>query len=83
MSALSYVQLEKATLLCGTTCAGQCPVMAYHRPLAAAILAEKVAIAKAVNVQVISLDDAPKGYKDFDKGAATKYVIDPHGSVRA
>ena len=32
--------------------------------------------------QVISLDDAPKGYFDFDKGAAKKYVIDPHGSLR-
>lgn len=25
-----------------------------------------------------SLDAAPSGYKDFDKGAATKFVIDPH-----
>ena len=44
-----------------------------------AILYDKIQIAKAVNVQVISLDDAPKGYLDFDKGAAAKYVIDPHG----
>jgi glutathione-independent formaldehyde dehydrogenase len=36
-----------------------------------------------VNVQTISLDDAPKGYSDFDKGAATKFVIDPHGMVAA
>jgi glutathione-independent formaldehyde dehydrogenase len=34
-------------------------------------------------VTVISLDDAPKGYKDFDKGAAKKFVIDPHKSVAA
>jgi glutathione-independent formaldehyde dehydrogenase len=27
---------------------------------------------------VISLDDAPRGYADFDKGASKKYVIDPH-----
>ncbi|MEP1444722.1 MAG: hypothetical protein ABJK37_01235 [Paraglaciecola sp.] len=40
-------------------------------------------IANAVNVQVISLDDAPKGYADFDGGAATKFVIDPHGNVAA
>lgn len=32
--------------------------------------------------QVLSLDDAPKGYKDFDKGAAVKYVLDPHGSIK-
>ncbi|MBI3960313.1 MAG: formaldehyde dehydrogenase, glutathione-independent [Chloroflexi bacterium] len=62
---------------------GQCPVMRYHRQLMMAILYDKVQIAKAVNAQVISLDDGPKGYKDFDKGAATKYVIDPHGMIRA
>mmetsp|Transcript_12552 Transcript_12552/g.17153 ORF Transcript_12552/g.17153 Transcript_12552/m.17153 type:complete len:470 (+) Transcript_12552:75-1484(+) len=59
---------------------GQCPVMKYHRELMMAILNDKIHIAKAVNAKVISLDDAPKGYMDFDKGAATKYVIDPHNS---
>jgi glutathione-independent formaldehyde dehydrogenase len=58
---------------------GQCPVMKYHRPLMNAILYEKIHIAKAVNAQVISLDDAPKGYDNFDQGASVKYVIDPHG----
>ncbi len=62
---------------------GQCPVMRYHRQLMMAILYDKVQIAKAVNVQVISLDNGPKGYQDFDKGAATKYVIDPHGMIPA
>jgi len=57
---------------------GQCPVMKYHRQLMQAILFERVQIAKAVNVQVISLDEAPKGYADFDGGAAKKFVIDPH-----
>jgi glutathione-independent formaldehyde dehydrogenase len=28
------------------------------------------------------LDEAPKGYKDFDKGAAKKFVIDPHGMAK-
>jgi glutathione-independent formaldehyde dehydrogenase len=32
---------------------------------------------------VISLDDAPQGYKDFDRGAARKFVIDPHHMVEA
>ena len=32
---------------------------------------------------MIRLDDAPKGYKDFDKGAAKKFVIDPHRMVAA
>src|ERR671914_544345 len=47
---------------------GQCPVMMYHFGLMKAILAEKVQIANAVNATVVSLDDAPKGYQDFDKG---------------
>ncbi len=62
---------------------GQCPVMKYHRQLMQAILWDKVDIAKAVNVEVISLEDAPKGYSDFDQGAATKFVIDPHGMIAA
>ena len=33
-----------------------------------AILHDKVQIAKAVNATVISLDERPQGYKDFDKG---------------
>ncbi len=60
---------------------GQCPVLKYNRQLMQAILYDKIKIAKAVNVTVIVLDDAPKGYKDFDKGAAKKFVIDPHGVV--
>jgi glutathione-independent formaldehyde dehydrogenase len=42
-----------------------------------AILHNKIQIAKAVNVTVIRLDDAPQGYVDFDKGTAKKFVIDP------
>ncbi|HET7559976.1 MAG TPA: formaldehyde dehydrogenase, glutathione-independent [Limnochordia bacterium] len=60
---------------------GQCPVMRYHRQLMNAILYDKVKIADAVNVQVITLDDAPSGYQDFDKGAAKKFVLDPHGMI--
>ena len=60
---------------------GQCPVMKYNHGLMQAILHDKVQIAKNVNATVISLDDAPQGYADFDKGAAKKYVIDPHGMV--
>lgn len=62
---------------------GQCPVMKYHRQLMQAILYNKIQIAKAVNVQVISLASAPDGYKDFDKGAAKKFVLDPHGMIAA
>jgi glutathione-independent formaldehyde dehydrogenase len=66
-----------------TFATGQCPVMKYNRQLMQAILHDKVQIAKAVNVTVISLDDAPQGYRDFDKGAAKKFVIDPHGMMSA
>jgi glutathione-independent formaldehyde dehydrogenase len=61
---------------------GQCPVMSYNRQLMMAILHDKVQIAKAVNATVITLDQAPQGYKDFDKGAARKFVLDPHGLVQ-
>jgi glutathione-independent formaldehyde dehydrogenase len=57
---------------------GQAPVMKYHNQLMHAILNDKIQIADAVNVQVVSLDDAPAAYADFDQGAAKKYVIDPH-----
>jgi glutathione-independent formaldehyde dehydrogenase len=64
-----------------TFATGQCPVIRYNRQLMQAILHDKIQIAKAVNVTTISLDEAPQGYKDFDKGAAKKFVIDPHGMV--
>ena len=60
---------------------GQCPVMRYHRQLMNAILHDKVQIAKAVNATVISLEDAPQGYKDFDKGAAKKFVLNPNNMI--
>jgi glutathione-independent formaldehyde dehydrogenase len=66
-----------------TLSTGQCPVMKNNRALMQAILYDKIQIAKAVNVQVISLADAPRGYRDFDKGAAAKYVLDPHGMIAA
>jgi glutathione-independent formaldehyde dehydrogenase len=48
-----------------------------------AILHNRVARAKAVNVTVLPLEDAPQGYRDFDKGAAEKFVLDPHGILRS
>jgi glutathione-independent formaldehyde dehydrogenase len=60
---------------------GQCPVMRYNYYLMQAILHDRVQIAKAVNATVISLDEAPQGYAEFDHGAAKKYVIDPHGTL--
>jgi len=62
---------------------GQTPVMKYHRGLMMAILNDRIQIARAVNVEVITLDAAPKGYQDFDAGVAKKFVIDPHNSLKA
>jgi glutathione-independent formaldehyde dehydrogenase len=44
-----------------------------------AILHDRVHIADDVGATVISLDDAPRGYREFDAGAPKKFVIDPHG----
>ncbi|MFE2425334.1 formaldehyde dehydrogenase, glutathione-independent [Streptomyces sp. NPDC059373] len=60
---------------------GQCPVMRYHRALSQAILHDRVHIAKAVNATVIPLEDAPRGYAEFDQGAGRKYVLNPHGAL--
>lgn len=61
---------------------GQCPVMKYHRQLMMAILHDRIHIAEAVNAQAIPLEDAPRGYAEFDGGAATKYVLDPNGYLK-
>ena len=58
---------------------GQCPVMRYNRKLMMAILHDKVHIAENVNAKAIPLEEAPKGYAEFDAGAATKYVLNPNG----
>lgn len=55
--------------------------MHYHRQLMNAILDDRCQIAKAVNATVISLDDAPRGYQDFDGGVAKKFILDPHGML--
>ena len=60
---------------------GQTPVLKYNRALMQAILHDRLPIAKIVNATVISLEQAPQGYKDFDSGAAKKFVLDPHGAL--
>jgi glutathione-independent formaldehyde dehydrogenase len=62
---------------------GQCPVMKYNRGLMMAILNDKVHIAKNVNAKAITLEEAPRGYAEFDAGAATKYVLNPNGYLDA
>lgn len=60
---------------------GQTPVLKYNRALMQAILHGRLPIAKIVNATVISLEEAPEGYKNFDSGVAKKYVLDPHGVI--
>ncbi|GAB7545146.1 formaldehyde dehydrogenase, glutathione-independent [Cupriavidus sp. 8B] len=61
---------------------GQTPVMKYNRALMQAILWDRINIADVVNVQVISLEQAPEGYSAFDAGVPKKFVIDPHGLLK-
>ena len=61
---------------------GQTPVLRYNQQLMNAILYDRLPIAKIVNAEVISLEEAPKGYEVFDHGAAVKFVLDPHGTVQ-
>jgi glutathione-independent formaldehyde dehydrogenase len=62
---------------------GQCPVMKYNRQLMMAILHDRVEIAKNVNATVIGLEDAPRGYAEFDQGAARKYILNPNNLMPA
>jgi glutathione-independent formaldehyde dehydrogenase len=57
-------------------------VLKYNRQLMEAILNDRIRVADVVNVEVITLDEAPLGYKQFDAGTPSKFVIDPHGSIR-
>src|SRR5690606_39511070 len=61
---------------------GQTPVMRYNRDLMKAILSGRAQIAKAVNATLISIDEAPEGYKKFDDGISRKFVIDPHNTLK-
>ena len=60
---------------------GQTPVLKYNRQLMMSILHDRLPIADIVNAKVISLEDAAVGYETFDKGAAEKFVLDPHGAI--
>lgn len=62
---------------------GQCPVMKYNHQLMMAILHDKIHIADAVNAKAIGLEEAPRGYAEFDAGAATKFVLNPNEYLAA
>ncbi|MBN1206534.1 MAG: formaldehyde dehydrogenase, glutathione-independent [Myxococcaceae bacterium] len=61
---------------------GQTPVLRYFHGLMQAILNDRIQIAKVVNASVLPLEEAAHGYREFDKGAARKFVLDPHGALR-
>jgi glutathione-independent formaldehyde dehydrogenase len=61
---------------------GQCPVMKWNRLLLEAIIAGRTKVAEYLNVELISLDDAPNAYKAFNEGINKKFVVDPHGVFR-
>jgi glutathione-independent formaldehyde dehydrogenase len=60
---------------------GQTPVLRYNRALMQALLHDRLPIAKIVNATIIPLEEAPRGYRDFDSGVARKFVLDPHGML--
>jgi glutathione-independent formaldehyde dehydrogenase len=53
-------------------------VIKYNRQRMQVIMRDRIDIAEIAGVQVISLDDTPKGYGEFDAGVPKKFVIDPH-----
>jgi glutathione-independent formaldehyde dehydrogenase len=60
---------------------GQTPVLRYNRQLMNAILYDRLDIARIVNATILPLEEAAQGYAAFDRGAARKFVLDPHGAL--
>ena len=53
--------------------------MAYHRELMLSIIHSRVSVASALNVRVISLDEAEKAYDTFNSGEPVKFIFgQPH-----
>jgi hypothetical protein len=58
------------------------PVMRWNKKLLKLICADRLPpIGKALNIQVITLDQVPGAYSKFNKGEACKYVIDCNGFI--
>jgi len=73
----------KAWIKSPSLTAGQCPVKKYNRNLMMAILWDRMPyLSEVMNVEVVSLDQAPEAYRLFDEGSPKKYLIDPHGSLK-
>ncbi|MCW2858297.1 MAG: fdh [Actinoallomurus sp.] len=48
-----------------------------------AIMHDRTQIARNVNATVIPLEKAPEAYREFGRGAAREYALDPHGVLGA
>ena len=57
---------------------GQVPVMRYNRHLMTSILFDRVRLSHVLGTTLISLDEAPDAYAQFNAGVAKKFVLDPH-----
>lgn len=66
-----------------TISTGQVPVLRYNRQLMTAILFDRVKLSRILNTTVISLDEAPEAYRQFEQGAPQKFVFNPHGVLKA
>jgi glutathione-independent formaldehyde dehydrogenase len=64
-----------------TIATGQCPVGLYNDDLRKTIMHDRVNLHKGLNMKVVALEEAPMAYREFNKGAPHKYVIDPHNSL--
>jgi glutathione-independent formaldehyde dehydrogenase len=74
----------KAWIKSPSLTAGQAPIMKYNRQLMMAILWDRMPyLGEVVNTEIIPLEKAPEAYRIFSDGSPKKFVIDPHGSVKA
>ena len=63
---------------------GQCPVKSINRELLRLILNKRLPkLTTMLNVQIVELGGAPKAYEIFNGGKPVKYLIDPHGMLKA
>ncbi|MBS1892896.1 MAG: alcohol dehydrogenase catalytic domain-containing protein [Actinobacteria bacterium] len=60
---------------------GGCSVLRYQRALASSILRGRVKIADAVGAEIVPFDEADRAYREFNGGAAKKFVLDPHNAL--
>jgi glutathione-independent formaldehyde dehydrogenase len=60
---------------------GQAICVRYETHLYKMVLSNKLPIATLLNAKVVSLDQAPQAYAEFNAGASHKYIIDPHNTL--